>query len=199
MKKQTKTSRLLIVPYAGEKDLEAALAPVKEAFASLPASPENDRFYHVFLIKEKKSGEALGFLRAQSAEKENAAEIELSLFAAEKAEKTAVEALKGGARLLFSTHRDLKLIETWLNPDISFIRILEKAGFERVFERDGVVRYEKPRPRFPFLAFFMLLCTALGVLFGYFFDNYPLCIAAGIAAGILPGALIEKALAKKKR
>ena len=194
-----KTQHLKITLYQDPSELSGAESFVKEDLTQLAASvKKEDPFGHLLLLCDNKTGRAVGAVQSFSTSHAQKAEISLRMYAAENGEKIAEEALKGAARWLFAAHRDLLMLETWLNPDLAAIRILEKAGFERVFEKDGVVRYERRRPHFPFLVAFMAAFAALGILFGFLFDNYPLCVAVGIAAGILPGALVER-FAQKKR
>ena len=194
-----KTAHLKITPFKGLSELAGAENFVREDLTQLAAAVKTeDQFGHLLLLCDAKTGLPIGAVQSFSADSAQKAEISLRMYAAKNGEKLAGEALKGAARWLFAAHKDLLVLETWLNPDLAAIRILEKAGFERVFEKDGVVRYERHRPHFPFLVIFMIAFAALGVLFGYLFDNYPLCVAVGIAAGILPGALLER-FARKKR
>lgn len=161
----------------------------------LPPLPEGGEGAELIRIVERKSGRTVGAVHCTPTG--DAVEIDLSVAASENAERSAAEALKGSARLIFRSGKKIKKIETWLDPSLPAIRALEKAGFERVFEKDGVVRYEKKRPTFPALVVSMILFTLLGVLVGFLTGNFPLWIAIGIAAGILPGALIEDLLKKR--
>lgn len=185
-------TRRLIVRECSNGELPEAVS------SSLPPADSDDPCSALYTLTDRKSGAVVGALRSARAETPGSAEIELSLLSLSGGEAEAAEALKGGARLLFARHGELKKVETWLNPDISAIRILEKAGYERVFEGNGVIRYEKTRPAFPVLALVMLLFTGAGFLLGAIFDNYPLFTCVGIASGILPGALIASFIKKRR-
>ena len=193
-KEEKRTTRLLLSRYKSGEDCGELIKNSAEAL--LPAR-EDDEYFDLLTVRSKKTAQPLGLVRCLKIS-EGIAEIDLQLYAHKDGEKIAAEALKGATRWFFKCKKSLLTLETWANPDMSAIRILEKAGFERVFESKGAVRYEKQRPHFPFLAVFMVLFAAAGMLAGYFADNYPLCTVIGIAAGILPGAVAES-LARKRR
>ena len=193
-KDEIKTRRLLLSPYNGDEDCGEMIT--KSAEALLPAC-EDDEYFELLTVKNKKTAQPVGLLRCAKIG-EGVAEIDMQFYAQKDGEKIAAEALKGASRWFFRRKRSLLTLETWANPDMTAIRILEKAGFERVFESKGAVRYEKQRAHFPFLAVCMTLFTCAGILVGFLVDNYPLCVAIGIAAGILPGA-VAQSIARKRR
>ena len=193
-KEQQKTAHLILAPYDPATNEDGIEAQIAGSFAAADGQTGDAE---ILIVRDRKRGEAIGAVKA-TAKDGQTVEIDLQLFVAENGEKIAAETLRAAARYLFSTHKDLLVIETWLNPDLSAIRILEKAGFERFFEEDGVVRYERHRPHFPFLSLCMLLFTGAGILCGYLTGNYPLFAVIGIASGILPGALAEY-LSRKRR
>ena len=161
-----------------------------------------DRFFSLWEMTGKKDGSHLGYIQFSSAPDNKNVEVDLSLCDFDQNERVAALALRRTAHWFFRKHRGEYFLETWLSPNLTAIRLLEKAGFERVFEADGFVRYEKSRQHLPLLALFMCVFTLAGFLLGYLSENFPLWISIGILAGILPGAFADKLLHKyreKKR
>lgn len=159
---------------------------------------EEDFFFSLWEMTGKKDGVHLGYIQFSSAPDNKNVEVDLSLCDFDQNERVAALALRRTAHWFFRKHRGEYFLETWLSPQLPAIRLLEKAGFERVFEADGFVRYEKSRQYLPLLAIFMFTFTLTGFLIGYFSKNFPLWISIGILAGILPGAFAEKLLHKHR-
>lgn len=194
---------------AADKKAETSVLPEEKHLFSVISegcrAMMHDVRFDLLEIREKKSDKLLGIIQFNAAANGSRLEINLTMLHPgntdnpDYVDKYAVEALKKAAKWGFSAHKEVLFIETWLNPDISAIRILEKAGYERVFESDGMIRYEKSRPRAPILAILMGLCTVCGAVIGGIFGNYPLGIILGISVGILPGALADSLLQKRRR
>lgn len=201
------TRHLSMVPMSAEKLQKQAKDtsdPLKRAQIEHTLSDYKSglcpRLRHTFwIISLKKEKEPLGFVQFGNAPADRNIEINLTLYHPEKQERYASEALKGAVKWAFSEDKSLKRVTTWLNRDLTAVRILEKAGFERVFESGGLVRYEKHRQSISFLALFMFFGTLSGMSLGYFTGNYPVCTALGICAGILPGSLIDAAMRKHRK
>ncbi|MBQ9467965.1 MAG: GNAT family N-acetyltransferase [Clostridia bacterium] len=195
MKDRTQTKRLILTAADGTPD--GAGEKKDDGLFSLPPLPEEGPGQGVIEIAERASGRRIGTVRCADADSAGTVEIDLTVYVQKDGERVAAEALKGASRLIFRRQKNAKKIETWLDPSLPAIRALEKAGFERVFEKDGVVRYEKRRPDFPALAVFMILFTLWGTVLGGLMNDYPLWISIGVAAGILPGAAVERMLKKR--
>lgn len=172
----------------------ALFAMIAESCRTLCGSERFD----MLEIRHKKSGELVGFIQFNKASCDSRIEINLTVIRPDNSEKLAAEALKAAAKWAFFAYRGLLVVETWLNPDLSSIRVLERASYTRVFETDGMIRYEKHRPHFPVLATLMLLFTAAGMAVGAITGSYPLFVMIGTVAGILPGALLENLLRRRR-
>ncbi len=206
-KNRIHTFQLSIVPRTLEeleKEARITSDPIKKAQTEHAIAAcktgENSRLPHaLWFIYLRKKKEPLGFAQFCDAPADRETEINLTLYHPENQERYAAQALKGLWKWAFSQDRSLDRVTTWLTRDLSAVRILERAGFERVFESKGLVRYEKHRPCISFLALFMAIGTLVGMLVGYLTKNDPICTALGICAGILPGSLIDSAVRKRRR
>ena len=177
------------------KDEAPGRAYIEHVLAALENEPDKPFWNTLWEISSRRG--SIGYLRFDGAPKEGSANLEIAL-TREDGERDAAIALRAVARKAFAADRHLYLIEAWLNRHLGAVRILEKAGFERAFESEGLVRYEKKRWHISFLAFFFILFILLGVIVGYFVGNYPLCVAVGVCLAVLPGALLDKAATKRQ-
>lgn len=202
-----RTAHLTVTPLSSsalEKEIAKTGAPVKKAFfedalAKCQNDPQAHLFHTIWLIEKKKEKEPLGYLRFGGRPRGRETEIDLVFSGTDMRERCASEALRAAVRRVFAADRDLQRVVTWLNRSMPEVRILERAGFERAFEKDGLVRYERERKSVSFLAVFMILGTVCGMIAGKFVKNYPVATAIGICAGILPGALLDALAAHRRK
>ena len=210
MKNEIYTKHLCLVPLEEEALSKLAQAQsnryekerLELSLRACREHPEQAGWYTVWQILQKQSQKEVGWIQFCGTPQNGRVEVNCALIPTKENEKMADEAMKRIAKWAFANQKDLYYVSTWLADDNSLAaQVLENAGFTESFASDGMVHYEKERPRVHMLALCMCFFTVLSFIPGFLFDNYPLWVTIGIAAGILPGTLLENLMQRisKKR